>query len=117
MPTKTRPVIVNRREAWHFDKKLSLDTLVAIVGIAVVIGGPLIFAWRSMESRILVIETIQSVQQRQFEQLLSEERERRGVFATQMKDLGDVLTALRLDVARLTNAPPQQAMPSVRSMK
>jgi hypothetical protein len=46
------------RRAWHFDKRLSLDTIVGILGISLVIGGPFLVWGRAMESRVLSLETI-----------------------------------------------------------
>lgn len=45
-----------RRRSWYFEKRLSLDTLVAICGLAIVIGGPFLIWGRAMESRVLTIE-------------------------------------------------------------
>lgn len=108
--TARKNVIVDRRRpSWHFDKKLSLDTLVAIGGIAVVIGGPLVVAWRSAETRILTLEVTQQNQSVQYKQMLDDEKERRGVFAVQMKELGDKVTLIQLDVGKILATQAQQS--------
>lgn len=87
--------------SWHFDKKLSLDTLIAIIGIAVVIGGPLILAWRSMEARVQKLEVIleQSAAQDALREAAT--REQRGLISAQFKDLNDNLQKLQIAVGKL----------------
>ena len=93
--------VVDRRNRWHFDKKMSLDTLVAIAGIAVVIGGPLMLAWRSMENRVVVLETKQEAQQSAEMRRDSDAREQRIAVLSQMKDLGDGITKMQISFAKL----------------
>src|SRR6478609_986220 len=45
---------------WHFDKHLSINTLVSVVGMAVLVGGPVLVWGRAMESRVQVLEVIQT---------------------------------------------------------
>lgn len=117
MAIRTKPkgrIIVERRKpSWHFDKKLSLDTLVAIAGIALVIGGPLIIAWRTMETRLLTVELAAESQQKQFMQQLTDMREQRAIFSLSLKELGDNMTSLRIDVAKII-AAQQAAQQSTR---
>lgn len=41
----------------RFDRRISLDTIIQIVGIAIVLGGPLIVWGRAMESRVFTLES------------------------------------------------------------
>ncbi len=45
-----------QRRSWQFDRRISLDTIVGIAGIAIVVGGPFIVWGRAMEGRVLAIE-------------------------------------------------------------
>lgn len=41
----------------RFDRRISLDTIIQIVGIAIVLGGPFIVWGRAMESRVFTLES------------------------------------------------------------
>ena len=89
---------------WHFDKRLSLDTIVAIIGIAFVIGGPLMLAWRSMDTRVLRLETIYEESQKAEvvrDRNLSDQRTQLSI---QIDRLSARLEALQIDVAKLVGA-------------
>lgn len=58
-----------QRRSWYFEKRISLDTIVGIVGIAVVLGGPFIIWGRAMEGRILSIEVRDEARSKSFEQI------------------------------------------------
>ena len=96
-----RRATADRRGAWHFDKKLSLDTLIAIVGIAIVIGGPLILAWRAMEARVQKLEVIYEENLRQELGREAAIREQRAVIALQFKEFNDSIQRLQVSVGKL----------------
>jgi hypothetical protein len=49
---------------WQFEKKLSINTIIEILGLAVVLGGPMMVWGRAMEGRVLTIETVQDERKR-----------------------------------------------------
>lgn len=102
------------QRSWHFDKKLSLDTLIAIVGVAVVIGGPLILAWRSMEARVQKLEIILEEQTRQDNRREVVTSEQRGLIAAQFKDLNDNMQKLQVAVGKLETQIQAFAVSTVR---
>lgn len=52
------------RVPWQFEKKLSINTIIEILGLAVVLGGPMMVWGRAMESRVLTLETVQDERKR-----------------------------------------------------
>ena len=89
---------------WHFDKRLSLDTIVAIIGIAFVIGGPLMLAWRSMDTRVLRLETIYEESQKAEAVRDRNQTDQRTQLSIQIDRLSSRLEALQIDVAKLVGA-------------
>ena len=107
--SKGKQIIVDRRrQGWHFEKKLSVDTLVAIGGIALVIGVPTYFAWRAMADQVLALGLIQKHLQDQIVQMVSDERERRTTFSAQVNGLTDKVTSIQIDVAKIIATQAQQ---------
>lgn len=100
--------------SWSFRKELSLDTLVGIVGVAVVIGGPLIVAWRSAETRILTLEVTQAHMQGSLSRALDEGNRDRSAITTQIKEVADKMTALQIDVAKIIATQALQARPATK---
>lgn len=101
-----------RHPTWAFKKELSLDTLVGIVGVAIVIGGPLVVAWRSAETRILTLEVTQAHMQGSLSRALDEGNRDRTAITTQIKEVADKMTSLQIDVAKIIAT---QALQSGRS--
>ncbi len=52
------------RRHWHFDKRISLDTIVAVVGMGLLVGGPILVWGRAMESRVQALEVMQGERQK-----------------------------------------------------
>lgn len=77
----------NGERHWVFEKRVSLDTLVGICGIAIVIGGPFIYWGRAIEGRLLTIEIRDSERAKTFEQI-----------GTGLKDLSQQLTQMQIAV-------------------
>jgi hypothetical protein len=77
----------NGQRRWTFEKRVSLDTLVGIVGIAIVIGGPFIIWGRAMEGRVLTMEIRDADRTKAFEQI-----------NTALKDLSAQATQLQIAV-------------------
>jgi hypothetical protein len=78
--------------------------VVAICGIAIVIGGPLILAWRTMDSRVLRLETIYEERQKAETIQRTTEIEQRSLLTQQIAALANRLTDLQIDVAKLVGA-------------
>lgn len=88
-------------QMWRFNKTFSLDTVVQLLGFAIIIGGPMLVWARVMDARVLKVETTQEAQEKREMQVLADDRERRGLLAVQMKELSDRTLAIQLDVAKL----------------
>lgn len=84
---------------WRFEKKMSLDTIVAIVGVAIVIGGPLMLAWRGMENRVVVLETKQEAQSLFEKKREDDAKEQRAALAIQVKDMADNIKTMQISFA------------------
>lgn len=98
MTTRKRPqaMPIKRRRSsdtpggdrhWVFEKRVSLDTLVGICGIAIVIGGPFIYWGRAIEGRILTIEIRDAERSKTFEQI-----------SGSLKDLSGQMTQMQIAV-------------------
>jgi hypothetical protein len=95
-----------RRHFWTFDRRISLDTMVGIVGIAIVIGGPMFLAWRAMESRLLMVEIKNDLQQKADERRDLETREFRNQIGSQLLELSKQMTQTQISLGILTAPAP-----------
>ena len=101
-----------RERGWFFEKRISMDTSVGLVGIAVVLGGPFIVWGRAIEatqiltqSRIEKLEVIASERARfEAEREITRERQQREVGA-KVDELGRQMTALQVSVGQLLAKP------------
>lgn len=80
---------------WTFKKQLSVDTILQIVGMAVVLGGPAILAWRSMETRILTLENIYVQTEKRDTERSKLAEEQRNALGLQLKELSDAVRNLQ----------------------
>lgn len=96
------------RRSWHFEKRLSLDTLVAIGGIAIVVGGPVLVWGRAMESRVLALEVIQTERSKTDVARESDRRDERAQITTRLDTLNDKVTQLQIQIGQLVpiSVPP-----------
>ena len=108
---------------WFFEKRISMDTIVGLIGIAIVIGGPFIVWGRAIEatqmltqSRIEKLEVIASERARfEAEREITRERQQREVGAKVDKldeklsaaqtKIGEQMTALQVSVSQLLAKP------------
>jgi len=91
--------IENRR--WHFDKRLSLDTVVGILGISIVIGGPFLVWGRAMESRVLSLETIATERLAMDKQREETNRDLRLTTDGRINRMDEKLTQLQVTLAEM----------------
>lgn len=96
-----RRVEQERTKAWHFDKRISLDTIIAIGGIAIVVGGPFIIWGRAMESRVLTLEQIQIQLEKKEIERFAELKEQRAIADRNYRELADALQRLQISFAKL----------------
>lgn len=92
--------------AWTFDRRISLDTIVGVIGVAIVIGGPLILAWRAIDTRILTIEVKDESRIKNDERRDSEAREFRNVISSQLTELSKQMTQQQIALGILTAKAP-----------
>lgn len=90
-----------RDQKWHFDKRVSVDTFVAIFGMAIVVGGPVMVWGRAMEGRVLGLEVIQDQRARAEEQRDRDVRDQRLALSLRLDKFDDQLTALRIGLGQL----------------
>jgi hypothetical protein len=83
---------------WYFEKRVSLDTIVGIIGIAIVVGGPFIIWGRAMESRVLAIEIHAVERDKNDEKREAEFREWRQALTQQLSKIGDQMTQTQIAI-------------------
>lgn len=93
---------------WRFERRLSLDTIVSLVGVTFLIGGPFVIWARAIEgttaantSRISLVEAAQAMTTK-----LEADREQRvrdaDLINTRRFDaLGDKIGSVQVDIAKL----------------
>jgi hydrogenase maturation factor HypF (carbamoyltransferase family) len=82
---------------WHFDKRISVDTIIAIV----VIGGALLVAWRTMETRVLTLETKWEEQSKASAVAAAADRDVRDRNERRLDKISDDVQRIQLSVARM----------------
>lgn len=92
-----------RSRHWSFDKRVSLDTIVAIIGMAIFVGGPFVIWGRAMESRVLVMEVQNDARAK-----ADADRETRAVEAVRVMGarvdkLTDQFSGLQLSIGLISN--------------
>jgi hypothetical protein len=95
-----RPYQTDRRH-WHFEKRLSIDTLVGIVGVALVVGGPVLFWGRVMENRVLTLENINVERDKATVKEAVDSRDQRSLVGSRLDKIDDKMNQLQVDVAKL----------------
>lgn len=102
-PTSTPRRRYTDRE-WHFEKRLTLDTLVAIAGIALVVGVPVLVWGRAMESRVLALEVIQVERQKGEASRDTDAREQRIAITSRLDKLDDKVTQMQIQIGQIVPA-------------
>jgi len=90
------------RRGWHFEKSLSLDTFVAIFGIALVVGGPVLVWGRAMESRVQALEVMQGERQKGDVAKEADVREQRAQLALRLDKLDEKVTSMQIQLGRFS---------------
>ena len=86
---------------WRFDKRLSVNTLVSVIGMALVVGGPVLVWGRAMESRVQALE-IESTEKAKLEVTRdSDSRESRTALTVRLDKMDDKLSQMQVQVAQL----------------
>jgi hypothetical protein len=91
-----------RTDSWHFEKRLSLDTVVSIVSVVVFLGGPILFWGRAMENRVQALELVQEARAKQETARDFDARDQRISILTRMDKIDEQVTAMRIEIGRLT---------------
>lgn len=87
-----------RTDSWHFEKRLSLDTLVAILGVALVLGFPIFYWGRAVEDRVTKLEARDDARSKQETARELDARDQRIAVLAQMDKLAEQVTQLRIDL-------------------
>lgn len=87
--------------SWHFEKRITLDTLVGIAGVALVVGVPVLVWGRAMESRVLALEVIQVERAKGETTREADRRDERIQITTRLDTLTDKVTQLQIQVGQL----------------
>src|SRR5690242_12131755 len=104
--TRQAQASVRRRRStdanrWHFDRHLSINTLVSIFGMAVVVGGPVLVWGRAMEGRVQSLEIMQAEKAKIESTRDADTREQRISLATRLDKMDEKLTAMQVQVGQL----------------
>lgn len=118
-----------RDRHWYLDKRISLDTIIQIIGMAVVLGGPFILWGRSMEQnatltagRVAMIEISVTQREKFDEARAAESKQRQQDMAAKidkidekmngaMSEFTRQLTSIQISVAQLLNGQPNRSKP------
>lgn len=85
----------------RFDRRVSLDTIVQIIGMAIVLGGPFIVWGRAMESRVLTLETTAFNAEKRDSQRDEFAKEQRTQMLDQLRKMETAVQAMQLSVAEI----------------
>lgn len=88
-------------DRWHFDKHLSINTLVSVVGMAVLVGGPVLVWGRAMEARVQSLEIMQSEKAKIEATRDADTREQRISLSSRLDKMDGTLSQLQVQVAQL----------------
>ena len=106
--TTKRPTVLEAleqdRSHWHFEKRLSIDTLVGIMGVAIVIGGPVLIWGRAMENRVLTLENVKEESIKSDTKKEADLREQRTLVGGRLDKIDDRMNSIQIDVAKLVTS-------------
>ena len=88
-------------KGWHFIRSFSIDSIIQIVGIAVVLGLPMLYWGRSVESRVLTIENFNTASVAADAKRDADTREERMAFRVRMEKIEENLIALKVTGAQM----------------
>lgn len=90
---------------WHFEKRLSVDTLVQIIGVAIVLGGPILYWGRAMEARVLALEIGRVERDRTEAMTRTDSQQQSQIVAKQLERLDEKVTNLQIAIGQLVRTP------------
>ncbi len=99
-----------RTDNWHFEKRLSLDTVVSVVSVALFLGGPILFWGQKMEGRVQSLEVIQSERVKQEVARDMDARDQRISILGRMDKIDEQVTQLRIEVGKLITPAANRMM-------
>lgn len=115
---KRRVADVEPDKGWHFQRTFSVDSLIQIAGIALVLGGPLLYWGRSLESRVLTLENFNAASLSADVRRDSDTREQRQQFNGRFDKFSGDIESLKIGVAQIlarqAATPPPLPSPSQR---
>jgi hypothetical protein len=80
-----------QRGGWYFERRISLDTIVAVVLLSIALGGPFIVWGRAMEARVLALELHDEARLKNFESI-----------AKSLEKLNEQMTQAQIQLGVLT---------------
>lgn len=89
------------RRQWHFDKRISLDTVVAVVGMGLLVGGPILVWGRAMEGRVQVLEVTNLERSKTETTRDQDAREYRVLIANRLDKLDEKVTQMQIQIGRI----------------
>jgi hypothetical protein len=96
-----------RTDAWHFEKRISFDTVAAVVGMLLLVAGPVVYWGRGLEeanrlteTRVKIVEVVQEQLLKQFQALAVDARDQRIAILARMDAMDIQITQLRVDIAK-----------------
>lgn len=115
MATKHR-VTTENDSSWHFSRTFSFDSIIQIVGIAVVLGLPILYWGRSLESRVLTLENFNSASLAADLRREGDTREQRVTFKAQLDKMEERLSNMQISISQLlaVQAIPRPPSPIAR---
>lgn len=87
---------------WRFDKRISFDTIGALLGVVLIIGLPMYSTFRNMESRLLTNELLLQEMVKMNVQREVDRKIERAESTQQVKEFSDQITLLRIATGQLT---------------
>lgn len=99
-----------RTDQWHFEKRLSLDTLVSVAGISIVLGGPVLFWGLAMERRVQVLEANSAQSAKQEAARDIDARDQRISILSRMDTMSEQITQLRIEVGKMSQPQRESAV-------
>lgn len=90
-----------RTDHWHFEKRLSFDTVIAIIGVSTLLGGPLFYWGRAMEQRVQTLELREENKTKVDNNREQDMRDQRITLLNEVNSMKEQITLLRIDVGTL----------------
>lgn len=101
-----------RTDSWHFEKRLSLDTLVGIVGVAVVLGLPIFYWGQAIDGRVAKLEIREDQRGKQDTARDLDARDQRIAVLSKMEKLDEQVTQLRIELGGVIAAARRASQPA-----